>query len=499
MRRQILVLAAVLAFLWPACTQAEIVYEVIDLGSVNDLWASCASSINEAGQVVGWASVSDTWLPGPAVLFDPTGAGNNIVLGHGQAYSINDSGQIVGWVVTENGGATLFDATGGGNNIYLGTLGRGGEANSINNLGQIVGVAENSEGQTGATLFDATGGNNIDLGTFAPSGWSVAYSINDAGQIVGYAHKSESVYHATLFDPSGAGNNIDLGTLGGTRSWALSINNLGQIVGKAENSEGQYHATLFNATGGGNNIDLGTLAPSRWGWSVAESINDAGQIVGMATDDRGTYCATMFDPSGAGNNIDLNTLIDPASGHVLSWAYDINNSGWIVGWSGVKAFLLIPKSSKYSGGTGEPNDPYQIATAEDLILLGETPEDYDKHFILTADIDLDPNLPGRKVFDRAVIAPDVNDVNYDWDGNVIFDGTPFTGAFDGNGHTISNLTIISTGYIGLFGRLSAYLFGNVGVISEVRDLGLVDVNITGSINSSVTCLTLPCSSILLLD
>jgi hypothetical protein len=65
--------------------------------------------------------------------------------------------------------------------------------------------------------------------------------------------------------------------------------------------------------------------------------------------------------------------------------------------------LLVPSAFAKYGGTGEPNDPYQIATAEDLMLLGESPEDYDKHFILTADIDLDPNLPGRKVFDKAII------------------------------------------------------------------------------------------------
>jgi len=63
---------------------------------------------------------------------------------------------------------------------------------------------------------------------------------------------------------------------------------------------------------------------------------------------------------------------------------------------------------KYSGGTGEPNDPYQIATAADLFLLGDSPGDYGKHFILTADIDLNPNLPGGKVFDKAVIAPDTD-------------------------------------------------------------------------------------------
>jgi formylglycine-generating enzyme required for sulfatase activity len=112
-------------------------------------------------------------------------------------------------------------------------------------------------------------------------------------------------------------------------------------------------------------------------------------------------------------------------------------------------FLLTIGSTataNYSGGTGEPNDPYQITTAADLIGLGETPEDYDKHFVLTADIDLDPGLRGRKAFDRAVIAPDTNDADR------LFQGTPFTGTFDGYDHTISHLTIAGKGYLGLFGK-----------------------------------------------
>jgi hypothetical protein len=79
--------------------------------------------------------------------------------------------------------------------------------------------------------------------------------------------------------------------------------------------------------------------------------------------------------------------------------------------------LSLPAYAKYSGGTGEPNDSYRIATAEDLILLGETPKDYDKHFILTADIGLDPNPPGRKVFDKAVIAPDTDPIKDYYQGN----------------------------------------------------------------------------------
>jgi hypothetical protein len=126
---------------------------------------------------------------------------------------------------------------------------------------------------------------------------------------------------------------------------------------------------------------------------------------------------------------------------------------------------------KYAGGTGEPNDPYQIATAEDLITLGETPEEYDKNFILTADIDLDPNLPGRKIFEKAVIAPDMNDTEDD------FQGTLFTGAFDGKSHVISNLHIQGGDYIGYMG-----LFGQLDSGAMVSNLGLEAVNVNGTGN-----------------
>jgi hypothetical protein len=123
-------------------------------------------------------------------------------------------------------------------------------------------------------------------------------------------------------------------------------------------------------------------------------------------------------------------------------------------------------STDFAGGKGEPNNPYQIATAGDLMLLGESPEYYDKHFILTADINLDPNLPGRKAFDKAVIAPDANGLEG------FFQGTPFTGVFDGNGYTISHLTITGAGYLGLFGQL--------GSGAKISNLGLEMVDVNGA-------------------
>jgi hypothetical protein len=129
--------------------------------------------------------------------------------------------------------------------------------------------------------------------------------------------------------------------------------------------------------------------------------------------------------------------------------------GGMSGWPG--EIVLC----KYAGGSGAIDDPYQIATAEDLIALGEDPNDYDKHFILTADIDLDPNLPGGRVFANAIIAP------YTASGDL-----PFAGVFDGNHHTISHLTIAGHWELGLF--------GNLAVGASVYNLGLEAVDITGT-------------------
>ena len=146
--------------------------------------------------------------------------------------------------------------------------------------------------------------------------------------------------------------------------------------------------------------------------------------------------------------------------------------------------MALPAPTKYSGGTGTAEDPYRIATAADLIALGEDPNDYDKHFILTADIDLDPNLPGRKVFDRAVIGTKIV-----WETRGASRGAgptypvltilPFAGTFDGNGHTISHLTITGVEYLGLFSRLTAE--------AVVTRLGIIDANVTGSGSSDPGC------------
>jgi len=85
----------------------------------------------------------------------------------------------------------------------------------------------------------------------------------------------------------------------------------------------------------------------------------------------------------------------------------------------------------------------------------------------------DPNLAGR-IYTTAVIAPDTDDTNW------YFDGIPFAGIFNGNGHVIRNLTIDTIGadneYLGLFGKIS-------GSGTQVKNLGIENINITGGADS----------------
>ncbi len=114
----------------------------------------------------------------------------------------------------------------------------------------------------------------------------------------------------------------------------------------------------------------------------------------------------------------------------------------------------------YGGGTGEPNDPYLIYTAEHLNALGAESNDCGKHVKLMADIDL-----SGYSYDRAVIAPNVNDTESD------SQGIAFTGVFDGNRHTISHLTVSGVETLGLF--------GHIGEGGRVKNLGIEGVTVAG--------------------
>lgn len=103
----------------------------------------------------------------------------------------------------------------------------------------------------------------------------------------------------------------------------------------------------------------------------------------------------------------------------------------------------------YAGGSGNPNDPYQIADTNNLKDMSRTPCDWDKHFILTADLDMSG---------VAISQIDISTT------------AVFSGLFDGGGHTIDNLTINlpTTDNVGLF-----------GAVNGIMDRGPINSNLTG--------------------
>ncbi len=82
----------------------------------------------------------------------------------------------------------------------------------------------------------------------------------------------------------------------------------------------------------------------------------------------------------------------------------------------------------------------------------------------------DPNLADI-TYQTAPIAPDTDNTN-----GTNYDGSPYSGTFDGNGHTINNLTIDTAGedncYLGFFGYID-------DSTAEIKNLAIVNCNITG--------------------
>jgi probable HAF family extracellular repeat protein len=169
----------------------------------------------------------------------------------------------------------------------LGTL--GGEqsvAYDINDAGQVVGQAYIGAGG-GHSWYHAflwENGVMTDLGTLegGEHDVSVAYGINQAGEVVGMTHYAGGYRRAFLWVPEPAhglptGMN-NLGTLGGSYSLAYGVNDLGQVVGLSETGAVQGHAFLWDE---GSMTDLSVLLGSS-GYDEAFDINNSGQVVGRA-------------------------------------------------------------------------------------------------------------------------------------------------------------------------------------------------------------------------
>jgi probable HAF family extracellular repeat protein len=239
-----------------------------------------------------------------------------------------------------------------------------GFAAAANNLGQIVGWAENTVRDTATCTppqifqFRAVvwgpGEDEIrELPVLGDDSSSAATAINDRGQIVGIsgacddAIGSATAAHMVLWD----GDTVtEIPNLGGDEwNTPTAINERGDVAGFSDHpGDVITEAFLWTPEGGLRALEFlyddHTL-------SEAFGMNEGRQIVGLSC---GAECRAFLWQDGA--MLDLNELIAPDDGVLLTHAMDINDDGVITGRALIKAtgervtFVATPTGSPIALG-----------------------------------------------------------------------------------------------------------------------------------------------------
>ena len=234
-----------------------------------------AFGINNSGEVVGEYTTS-----GPYQGFSFSGGVFTNPIGTTDQYptGVNNSGEITGFLFSDSSAAAFLNIGGvfsashyPGPNAF-GNLPVDTYAYGINDLGQIVGYADNG------TIFGflLSGGVYTGFsfpGTANPHSATSAFGINNSGQIVG----DYSTGGVTLGFLLSGGVYTSLAFPGAAVTEARGINNNGQIVGIYATpgaSEGDYHGFLLSG-GVYTTIDFPGASST-----LASGINDLGQITG---------------------------------------------------------------------------------------------------------------------------------------------------------------------------------------------------------------------------
>jgi hypothetical protein len=153
------------------------------------------------------------------------------------------------------------------------------------------------------------------------------------------------------------------------------------------------------------------------------------------------------------------------------WTIAHNNDYPRLAWENKPGNLI--ERPIYGGGSGTAVNPYLIYTADQLDIIGAVRCDWDKHFMLMADLDLSEYPDSR-----------FNTIGIYDDSHSPSGSMAFTGVFDGQGHTISNFTLTGTiNYeaAGFFGYIS-------GSTSQIKNLGLINPHVNTPISGSTGAL-----------
>ncbi|MGV3616087.1 MAG: PEP-CTERM sorting domain-containing protein [Fimbriimonas sp.] len=213
--------------------------------------------------------------------------------------AIGEAGDVVG---AASGGGYHFSP--------LGVTGPGLELRDVNVNGIAVGMSSDSGP---ASIRSDRQGNITKLTGLNGSNSFYAYGLNDVGDVVGVTGLGSNG-RATLLMQNGTKVDLGMGT-------ALDINNSGDVLVTLSAGAG---ARIINSAGTTN-------VPISEAWDM----NDRGEVVGWDSMRNTSYWRD-------GQVYALNSLIVEGPSDVfMTQAYDISDSGWIVGEGGAPGYSQV--------------------------------------------------------------------------------------------------------------------------------------------------------------
>jgi hypothetical protein len=263
------------------------------------------------------------------------------------------------------------------------------------------------------------------------------------------------------------GTNLGTITACYATGWVIGDYYVGGLVGR--NANGTITACYATANVYGENIVGGLIGNNNGGTITAcyasgmVSCWSSWSIVGgLIGDNSGTITACFWDiqtsgkaGSAGGKGLTTAQMKTMSIYQNAGWA----DKGWVMNdnvdyprlsWENTSGVPIPSAQPIPLAGSGTPEDPYLVSTAQEFALLSWYSDVLNKHLRLTANLDV-----------SGITLSPIGDLG------------PFTGVFDGNGYTVSNAVISQPAscYVGLFCIL--------GTGGQIRNLGIDDMDMVG--------------------
>jgi len=315
---------------------------------------------------------------------------------------------------------------------------------------------------SGATISQSYSTGDIENGVSGLGNWLGGFIGNNNSSTISQCYSTGNV------TGSGTYNGGFAGYTNGTMSNCYSKGNVTRVNGATGTSVGAFAGNAYNVSNCyaiGSVYYTGVTDPTDKGFaSSGSSVSNCFFDLTVSNQSTNTYAT-----GATSTNMKIQSTFITASWDFLGEDANGTDDYWYISSTyndGYPGFIYIQ-------GEGTVDHPYEIATLEDLYWLSQTESAWAyKYFIQTADIDASETSTwdmGDHDNDGGTTPEEY--MGFSPIGNLT---TIFTGNYDGQGYSISNLYINRLGYeyIGLFGKIRTSG-------EKISNLDLLNCDITG--------------------